>query len=525
MPKLLPDRWGMEARLMEWLRMVLLLVLLAATAVYVVTSLRWPLVWDGPIMHYVNFLMDHGMRPYTEISDLNMPGAYLMEGWAMRVFGGSDVLWRVWEFVLLGAMTWAAVLIARPYDWMAGVYAGVYFLLFHGSEGPRMAVERDEVMTILLLVGYAFLFLALRGRRSRLMFLFGLSAGMASAIKPTVGPLALLLLGMAAVELRRRGERVWGYVGWGMGGIAVPALVVVVFLERNGGVGPFLLLLRTVVPVYAGLKHPPLLMMLRNSLPRSLMVLAPLGVVAAILNRGWGNWERWALLVGMMFGFFSYFAQHKGFQYHRYTFVLFLLMLLGVEFLTAMRGGPGWGRWVGAVAVVLTIGYVAPRYTREIRTIYAGNEFAESLEGDLRGLGGSMGVGGLGMGDLQREVQCFDLVYGCMNALYHLGLVQNTGFTGDLLWFSPVDGPVVERYRAMFWASQRANPARVLVISNEWFYGPSSFDKLRTWPEFVEYLGRNYRLVGSRTLREDVNGMWSEEGVEIPSAYRIYVRK
>ncbi len=514
MPKLLPDR------AMDGLRMVLLLVLAAATGVYVATSLRWPLVWDGPIMHYVNFLMDHGMRPYREISDLNMPGAYLMEGWAMRLFGGSDVLWRVYEFLLLGAMTWAAVAIARPYDWMAGVYAGVFFLLFHGSEGPRMAVERDEVMTILLLVGYAFLFVALRKRRAWMMSLFGLCVGMASAIKPTVGPLALLLLGMAAFVVWRRGERMWGYVLWGLGGIAVPAIVVVWFLERSGGVGAFLVLLRTVVPVYAGLKHPTLLTMLRNSLPRSLMVLAPMGVVVAILNRGWrgwASWERWALLLGMGFGFFSYFAQHKGFQYHRYTFVLFLVMLLGVEFLTAIRRC-GWARWVGATAIVLTIGYVVPRYTREIRTIYAGNDFAEALEGDLRGLDG-------GVAGLQRQVQCFDLVYGCMNALLHLGLVQNTGFTGDLLWFSPVDGPVVERYREMFWASQRADPARVLVISNEWFYGSNSFSKMETWPEFVEYLGRNYRLVESRTLLGDVNGMWTGEGQEIPSAYRIYVRR
>ena len=37
-------------------------------------------------MHYVVFLLKHGLKPYREISDNNMPGAYFTEAVAMRIF-------------------------------------------------------------------------------------------------------------------------------------------------------------------------------------------------------------------------------------------------------------------------------------------------------------------------------------------------------------------------------------------------------------------------------------------------------
>ena len=56
-------------------------------------------------MHYVNFLMSHGLQPYSQITDNNLPGAYLIESWAMHVFGGGDLAWRIYDFFLLGVLT------------------------------------------------------------------------------------------------------------------------------------------------------------------------------------------------------------------------------------------------------------------------------------------------------------------------------------------------------------------------------------------------------------------------------------
>jgi hypothetical protein len=59
----------------------------------------------------------------------------------------------------------------------------------------------------------------------------------------------------------------------------------------------------------------------------------------------------------------------------------------------------------------------------------------------------------------------------------------------------------------------------LIVLSNEWFQQPNSFDKVDYWPAFKQFLAANYTLVVQRRLEHqglDPNN---------PEAYRIYVRK
>ena len=47
------------------------------------STIHWPWMWDTQIFHYAVFLMRPGQVPYKDIYDMNMPGCYLMERWAM----------------------------------------------------------------------------------------------------------------------------------------------------------------------------------------------------------------------------------------------------------------------------------------------------------------------------------------------------------------------------------------------------------------------------------------------------------
>jgi hypothetical protein len=464
---------------------------------------RWPLVWDAQVMHYANFLIRHGFAPYRDISDMNLPGSYVMEGTAMRIFGGGDVAWRFYDFSLLGMMTASMIVIALPYDWIAGLLAGVMFALIHASEGPQNGGQRDEAMTALLLLGYALLFLSIRYRKIWGMLGFGLALGLASSIKPTTAPLAAVLLGMAGWKLRNDGARAATYVWMGLLGIILGGAPAVLFLLHYHSVGAFLEITRTVTPYYATLQHETVGYLIQKLLPKAALTL-PFALLAAATNRTWKNWERGALLLGVAAGAFSYFAQRKGFLYHRYMFVAFLLLWMGIELLLAMRR-TGWARAAGIAGLALGGLIFPPLYVARLRTIVAVNHYSTALEHDLMQLGGT---------SLDRRVQCLDLVDGCLNALYHDGLVQATGSMGDLLYFSRTDGPVVASYRARFWEELGRNPPAVIVVSNEWFNEASSFDKLATWPEFAAYLESGYRLVVERSFPD-----------EFSDAYRIYVRK
>jgi hypothetical protein len=153
-----------------------------------------------------------------------------------------------------------------------------------------------------------------------------------------------------------------------------------------------------------------------------------------------------------------------------------------------------------AVGVLVLV----PLYTQTTLRTYPVNLFTPALEDDLNRMGSD---------HLQNKVQCLDLIDGCLNALYHLRIVQSTGSMGDLLLFAPDKGPVVDYYRREFWNSLVKNPPSVIVLSNEWFNREPTFDKLNEWPQFSGYLAGNYKLVISRQFDEEAH-----------HAYRIYVR-
>ena len=147
---------------LKYMRWAACLLAAGLFAYYVAASLHWMVLWDGAVMHYIYFLITRGFHPYSDITDMNLPGCYLTEGWAMAVFGWGDLSWRIYEYFLMAVLAVSGMVIGGARHWMAGVYVALFFLLMHGAEGPMMAVERDEVMMVMLVCATAFLFIAIR---------------------------------------------------------------------------------------------------------------------------------------------------------------------------------------------------------------------------------------------------------------------------------------------------------------------------------------------------------------------------
>jgi hypothetical protein len=494
-------------RQIYYFRLLCTAVLLAGAACYVVFTIHWQWMWDTQVMHYIVLLLNHGKAPYKDIYDINMPGAYLTERWAIGIFGGGDLGWRLYEFTLLGSMTLAMIVIALPYDWLAGLFAGVLYSLQIGTLGPLQAAERDEVMTVLIFLGYAFLLVAVRKARPALMLPFGFAMGLAILIKPTVVPFALGLLLFPFFVLRRRGKSPTAYLLLALAGFAIALGILLDFLLPQHAFGPFFFILSKLVPYYSSLAHPTLRVLIRRSLPQAFLVYMPLTLLLAIAGRTRANWEMWAVRAGFLFGGISYFIQRKGYDYHRIAFLCFGLLWIGLEFTAAMKDR-GWRRNVGVAGMAFGVLFMVPFNARKVHGRQDINAAVPVLEQDLVRLGGDR---------LQGSVQCLDLVGGCYSALYRLGLVQSTGFTGDLQFFGPDDGKVVPYYRKIFWDDIQQNPPTVILLSNEWYQESSySFNKLNTWPEFRDYLNSAYRL-------EATQGPFDLYGY--PMYYRIYVRK
>ena len=106
-------------------------------------SRHWPILHDAAIMHYVVFLMDHGMLPYKDVIDINMPGAYMAEWFAIHVFGSGPLGWRGYDaFTMLIVLVSAAVIAPRG-DRAAGLFGGLGACAFHlANEADRCRATR-----------------------------------------------------------------------------------------------------------------------------------------------------------------------------------------------------------------------------------------------------------------------------------------------------------------------------------------------------------------------------------------------
>ena len=94
-------------------RAALAVGLTVSALLFFLWSWRWPLVGDASLIHYIGFLIQRGWAPYRQLGDMNMPGSYLIEIAAMRLFGMGDVAWRLFDFTLLTLAAAAFFVVTR----------------------------------------------------------------------------------------------------------------------------------------------------------------------------------------------------------------------------------------------------------------------------------------------------------------------------------------------------------------------------------------------------------------------------
>jgi len=478
-------------------------------AYYVTASIHWQIEWDTGIMHYVVFLMRHGFSPYRYIIDCNLPAAYFMDSWAMHVFGVGDLGWRLYDFTLLAVMTVSMVVIALPYEWTGGLLAGVVFLLLHGAQVPTQAVQREQVMSTLILAGYAFLFTGLRSRRPILFLPFGLLLGLASSVKPTTVPLGVLLLIMAYFPLRKQNISITPYLAFGLVGAAVAILFNVQFFIQYHDWADFLVTSNHLIRYYAGIGNSRLPELLHSLLPLKYLFLIATGAVLAYGNRAthpWENWERGALILGVLFGALSFIAQRKDFPYHLYVFIAFLYLWSAIEFGKAFRTRTI--RHVCGLAC-LTVGLLVQVALSDMHMAHVETNAMETsaLAGDLSRLGGST---------LARQVQCFDMVDVCFTVLNRMELIPYSTFVGDYMFFAPRGEQSSVYYRNMMWNDLQERKPKVIVVTNAWFGEENSFDKLDQWPQLADELAKAYKLTVTRSFGSRAYRIYTLIGAQLP---------
>jgi hypothetical protein len=487
------------------LKILLTLYFLVCVGILVLATASWKQVNDPAQLSYLCFLMDHGMAPYRDLIEVNMPGIYLVNWSVMHVLGESSYAWRIFDFSLTGIAAWAMIVIARPYDWLAGALGATLFALYHGRDGAGQAGQRDFIIAVLLLCAYAFLFEFFRRRRQWAIFFFGLCAGMSATIKPTPLPLVFLILVLAAIRLRRAGEPILRPAVYALLGLLVPFAIVGAFLVSKHSVGAFWYLLRVDLPFYMSLRPLPFSKLMMLVASPSVATLALIALAIALLKwHGW-NWEIVLLVAGIVFGIASFLTQAKGFPYHRYPMLGFLFLWVGLQIVAGLRAR-------GAVGILAATGFafaliLLPIYLREASRKVWDTQFTDSLAADLNHLGGH---------ELSGHVQCIYMQADCHEALYRMRLVQSTGLFYDYLIFGSAQQQIIRDTRQQFWQQFQKNTPWVVVVGSGLYPNSYGYGKLASWPLFQHELATNYFLYDDRTFPPAESG---------PRAYRVYVEK
>lgn len=497
-----------------WFKTILSCVLGICAGYFVITTVHWPLVGDASLVHYACFLIDHGQAPYRDFIDFNMPGAYFVNWMVIHTLGPGALALRLFDFGLFVILLAAMILIARPYDWFAGVYAAAILFITHGRDGVAQTGQRDLTIAVLLVTACAFLFEALRKNLWWPAALFGLCAGLATTIKPTVILFGPVLLFLAALTLYRRRKPFAALLATGLAGMLIPALATLAFLLRVHALGGFIYCLHTITMLNVKLGRLPAKQLWLHMVPATLQPIAIFWFFLAIANKRWRSWEDIALLAGIALGMVSFYVQAKGYPYHHYTEDAFLLLAAGLAFTAALRQR-GTAKWLGITGLAFGVLWLVPEGTLKVRHYdWRNQEFITMLQGDLRHLGGPA---------LSGKVQCMDLFRGCLTTLYDERLLQSTGTLFDCHMLVPDKEGIALELRKRFWSDILKNQPKVFVITNQFCLNPQyTFDKFVRWPEFQRYLDTNYALYAERTPLHTIK--WWNQTMP-PNSYRIYVLK
>ncbi len=455
---------------------VLLAGLAAAVAGLAWLSLPWPLVHDAPILHYIAWRISEGQAPYRDLFDMNFPGTYAIHWAVLRLAGGGDFAWRVFDLLALAATAGAVWAFAEPWGRAAAAGGALLFALYHLAGGAWLAGQRDYLMCPLLLAGALGVARWAEGSRASLGW-GGLALGAASTVKPH----ALLFAAALAVLVARVRPRALALFA---ASVAAAPVAAVLWVGALGGLRAWITLLTGyLVPLYRTLGRPESWAVYRGYawVP---LVLAAAGSVGVVVADRRFTLRHGIAALGVLYGVAHWLGQGKGWEYHLYPLAAFCALLAWSGLETARAGGRR------AVSASLAACLAAVLLLLSAKGWAASSAVAWwDRERVVRAL----------TLELPRwwkpgdTVQVLDTTDGGIHALLRLHAVQATRFVYDFPLFQDPASPAIRGFRAEFMRDLGARPPRFIVLFRGGWPsgGPERLDR---FPELRDRLGSAYEV-------------------------------
>ncbi|QMV18634.1 hypothetical protein GOB94_08010 [Granulicella sp. 5B5] len=421
------------------------------------------------------------MKPYVDIKDLNFPGAYFLDAFVMCALGAAGGGERIYDLLLCAAAGIGFILGVGRTRWahVAGMIAGSLLLLIHLQDGLAQEGQRDFAMAVLAVLACSF-YLRLQKRRIVALIAYELLVGCIFILKPTLALMFLVpLVATCFDEERPSAGQVAGASV--VSALIAPMLAWFWLMHEHAGKA-FLDNLRTIGTMHAELPRRGILYLCVHA-GSPVAAFFVLWIAFAIVNGRWRSPERIVTGLAVLCGFTSYLAQGKGLPYQRYPFLALLLLALFVEIERARTRSKQGTLTALAIYAVVAL-WLCPGMLRKIRSFEAVAPLETALSSQLEMLG------------VKRDssVQCVDTFNGCLTTLYEMGVVQSSGYLYDCYLFQG-GGALQAQYRDAYLADlKRRRPQFVVVIDQNCFVPDPGFRRLQQWPEFSDFLSKQYSL-------------------------------
>jgi hypothetical protein len=467
-----------------WLAWIAVGVGVLVVAWLVLKSMRWPLVHDAPLMHYVAWRISEGAVPYRDVFDMNFPGVYLVHLFVVRVLGTGDLAWRVFDLTWLGAAALATAAFAARWGRVTAAAATVLFALYHLSGGAWQAGQRDFLLCPLLIAGALGVARWMESRRRPALAWGGLAMGASVTIKPHAVVLAAALGVLIAATAWRAGGGAAAPLALFAGGTLAAPLVIVGWLAAAGAVPAWrAIVFDYLIPLYARLGRSAAWNVYRAEVWIPIAVGLLLSMVSALAAGRFCARHAVATL-GVLYGVVHFVGQGKGWEYHLYPLAAFALLALVAEV------GPALARprRLLAAALLLSVTLAGVLLAAKAMAVSPAG-WEHDRADDARRLAAELAPM-LAPGE---TVQVLDTTDAGVHALLRLHARQPSRFLYDFHFFHDTGEPTIRALRAeLIRALDARPPALIVVFERGWPAG--GYERFDTFPELAERLAR-YDLV------------------------------
>ncbi len=215
----------------------LLFVSAAALTASAVVSLNWRYFHDTPIMIYCAYLIDSGFIPYRDFFDMNMPGVYFINLLSAKIFGWSDLSFRVFDIVYLCVLSFFTFLWLKPFGKLTSVSGVLLFGLYYINETPYLILQREYFALLPFAVMLCLLIHKSNLSFGRILFFSGILTALTFLIKPHFIILSLPAIGFFIYENRLKLRKQLIYL---VTGFSIPVIVFLLYLTFTGSLNSFL---------------------------------------------------------------------------------------------------------------------------------------------------------------------------------------------------------------------------------------------------------------------------------------------